>query len=146
MKICRGVFWALSRTTKALLKVRPRMNVSGATSLFCGVLRAPFPLVLTFHEGRCKADAGMARSFVRGHPGENQELTGFHCGSGQNNARYLLLLEGRNRHGHGEVSFSRASRSDSKNNIVLLNCLDVRPLVCASRYNRGFARRGGDFR
>src|SRR5438034_1203826 len=75
-----------------------------------------------------------------------ERFTSLHGGPGQNNARDLLLLEGRNRHGHGEVSFSRASRSDSKNNIVLLNCLDVRPLIRASRYNRWFARRGGDFR
>src|SRR5437773_509606 len=72
-------------------------------------------------------------------------FAGFHGWPRQDNAPYLLLFERCHRHCYGEISLARARRPDSKNYVVLLNCLNVRALIRAARYNRRLARRRCDF-
>ena len=77
---------------------------------------------------------------------KTQRFAGFDRWSGQDNARHLLLLQRCHRHPDCKISFARTGRANSKNRVVLLNCLNVGTLVCASRHNRRLAQGRCDFR
>ena len=56
---------------------------------------------------------------------KSQSFAGFHGWSGQNDARDLFLSQRGHGHRYRKIRFAGASRSDSKNDVVFLDCFDI---------------------
>src|SRR6476646_11292609 len=66
----------------------------------------------------------------------------FHRRSGQNNTSHLFLLQCCHSHRDCKISFARTSRSNPKNNVMLLDRFYVCSLVGTPCYDRRLAGRG----
>ena len=118
--ICSGVvFWASSRMMKLLLRVRPRMKASGATSTVAPVDEALGPLRLEqVVEGvveRAQVGVDLGHE-VAGQ--EAQPLAGLDRRAGEDDPVDLAGLQRLHGQGHGQVGLAGAGRADAEGDDV----------------------------
>ena len=133
--ICSDVvFCASSRITNASFSVRPRMNAIGATSI---VPRSTSRVALLgVHH---VVERVVERTQIRVHlllqvaRQEPELLAGFDRRARQDDAADLLGQQVADRLRHRQVGLARAGGADAEDDVVLLDRLEILPLVDALR-------------
>jgi hypothetical protein len=126
------VFWASSRMTNASLRVRPRMNASGATSMTSSAIIFWTLSTSSMSPSASYSGRTYGLTFSSSVPGKNPSFSpASTAGPGEDDAPHLLVEQRAHRQRHRQVGLAGAGRADAEDDVVGAHLIDVLLLVGA---------------